>query len=50
VQQPQIQVQQTPPLFKQAHRIIDVDVDPPVAVDPLKIRARRRKRRFDIAM
>jgi hypothetical protein len=33
-QQPQIQVQQTPALFKQAHRIIDVDVDPPVVVDP----------------
>jgi hypothetical protein len=34
VQQPQIQVQQTPALFKQAHRIIDVDVDPAVVVDP----------------
>jgi hypothetical protein len=34
VQQPQIQVQQTPPLFKQAHRIIDVDVDPPVVDFP----------------
>jgi hypothetical protein len=32
-QQPQIQVRQTPPLFKQVHRIIDVDVDPPVIAD-----------------